>query len=75
MIAQSPFRRWRLSSILGWTTFTLMITAIVGAATYLDRAWTTTHAASNDAATTDPVETGSISEQDAIGRAIEKFDR
>ena len=75
MIGNSPFRRWRLSSILGLATFTLMITAIVVAAMYLDHAWTTTHAATNDAVTTDPIETESIPEQDDIGRAIEKFDR
>ena len=75
MISNSPFRHWRVSSVLALAAFTLMACAIVGAALYLDRAWTAAHATTKDSATVDMVETGSIPEQDAIGRAIEKFDR
>ena len=52
-----------------------MVCAFVGAAMYIDRAWAAKHAMTNDAPTVDLVETGSVPEQDPIGRAIEKFDR
>ena len=71
-MAADPLIRLRLARPL---LVLFVLITIAGIGLFIDHVWIARTHATSEKTPIDPVETGSIAESDAIGRAIEKYDR